>query len=894
MRWFNRLKRRLDYLFHRGQFDREMEDEMRFHLEMSERDKAGAGADPSAARSGARREVGSVAKALESSREVWGWSWLEGFARDLRYSARRLAGSPGFTLTAVGSLAIGLASVTTIFTLINALLLRPLPGRDPGQLVTIYTSDFSGPLHGASSYSDYLDFRANAKTLRDLAAYAPAQAILTIDERAEPAILEEVTSSYFDTLGVSMHLGRGFVQPGGGGSAPQAETVLSYRLWQDLGGDAALVGKTVRLDNTAYTVVGVAEQGFQGFNRGLSVDAWRPIEAARGAEWLAARSSRGMFLVGRLAAADIDAARSEFAVLAARQYQAYPEEWHDRFDKPRVVTVESERESRIFPMFRGPVLAFLGLLAAAAALVMAVACANVAGLFLVRATQRTREISVRLALGAGRMRVARQLLTESVLVAGGAAAIALLFAYAASRTALAALPQMPFKVGLDLTLDAAVFLFGVAVAGLTAVAFGLAPALRASRVDLRRAMAEGGPAGRGGDGSWLRSSFLVAQVAVSTVLLIGAGLLWRSFSNAGAIELGFNPDRVVVATVDVGAAGYDEAMGRAFYDQLETRLAALPGVDAAAVAHLVPFSAEASSRRGFSVEGYHPAPGEDMEIYFNFIGASYFRTLGMTLKLGRELSAQDAQGSPPVAVVNEAFVRRFWPGQNAVGKRLAGGSQSEGRTEFPIEVVGVVADARYLSLSDAVKPRVYLPSAQAYGDERIVLVRAQGDIDQAMRQMQEVIREIGPAVPVIHVQRMNDLTALMLWPVQTAAWLAGALGVIALLLTATGLYGMVAYSVRQRTKEVGIRSALGAGSRRLAAMLMGQGFRLTLAGLGLGLGAAFGVTRFAEFLLYGVSPVDPWTFVGIACLLTAVVTLGCWLPARRAARGNPVQALRYE
>lgn len=894
MRLFKRLKRRLGYLVHRGRFDRDMEEELRFHLDMSERDKERAGAAPGDAKAGARRDVGSVAAALEGSREAWGWSWLEGFLRDLRYSARRLAGSPGFTLTAIGSLAIGLAAVTTIFTLINALLLRPLPGRDPGALVTIYTSDFSGPVHGASSYPDYLDFRANTKTLRDLGAYAPARTILAADQRAEPVMVEDVTANYFDVLGVSMFLGRGFMESGAEGSAPQAETVLGYRLWQELGGDAGWIGKSVRLDSATYTVVGVAEEGFQGFNRGMRMDAWRPVEVARRADWQSQRTARGLFLVGRLAVDDIEAAQSEFAVLANRQYQAYPEEWHDRFDEPRVVTVESERESRIFPMFRGPVLAFLGLLAAAAALVMAVACANVAGLFLVRAAQRTREISVRLALGAGRMRVVRQLVTESALAAGAAAAIALLFAFLAGRTALASLPQLPFKVGLDLSLDGTVFLFGAAAAAFTAVAFGLAPALRASRVDLRRAMAGSGSATRGDDRSWLRNVFLVAQVAVSTVLLVAAGLLWRSFSNAEAIELGFRPDRVVMASVDVGAAGYEEDAGRAFYAQLETRLEALPGVEAAAVAANVPLSPGASSRRGFSVEGYEPAASEDMEIYFNFIGPRYFRTLGMTLKLGREMTTQDAQGRPPVAVVNEAFVRRYWPGQNAVGKRLSTGSYDAERTEFPIEVVGVVGDARYLSLGEPVEPRVYLPSAQAYGDERIVLARTQGDLDEAMQQMQAVIRELGPAVPVFHAQTMREHAALMLWPVRTAAWLAAALGGVALLLTAMGLYGMVSFSVRQRTKEVGIRSALGAGSRRIAVMLVRQGALLTLVGLAFGLGAAFGVTRFAEFLLYGVSPVDPWTFAGIALLLTAVVTLGCWIPAARAARGNPVRALRYE
>ena len=892
MRMLDSLKRRLGYLVRRGQFDREMEEEIQFHLEMSEREKERGGAAPNDARAHARREVGSVAAALEASREAWGWSWLEGLLRDVRYSLRRLASSPGFTLTAVASLAIGLAAVTAVFTLVNALLLRPLPGRDPGALVTIYTSDFSGPIHGASSYLDYVDFRANAKTLQDLAGYAFDQVVLTAGETAEPVGVEDVTSSYFDLLGVSMFLGRGFVEPGTAGSAP-AETVLGYRLWQDLGGDPGWIGKTVRLGDAAYTVVGVAERGFQGFNRGLRIDAWRPVEAARGEDWLNQRSSRGLFLVGRLAADDIEAAQSEFAVLANRQYQSHPEQWKDRFDNPRVVTVESERESRIFPMIRGPVLSFVALLAAAAALVMAVACANVAGLFLVRAAQRTREISLRLALGAGRMRVVRQLVAEGALAAGAAAAIALLFAFLAGRMALAALPQLPLNVGLNLEIDSTVFLFGVAAAALTAIAFALAPALRASRVDLRRAMAGSGSTASS-DGSWIRNAFLVAQVAVSTVLLVAAGLLWRSFSNAETIELGFNPDQVVMASIDLGAAGYGEAAGQAFLADLERRLESMPGAEAAAIARHAPMSPDASSRRRFAIEGYEPAAGEDMEMYYNFIGPHYLRTLQMPLKLGRSFTVEDRQGRPPVALVNEAFVRRYWPGQNAVGRRLASGSRTGDRTDFPIEVVGVVGDARYLSLGEPVRPRVYFPSAQRYGEQRVALLRTQGDLDEAAEQLRGLIHELDADVPVFHVKTMREHSALMLWPVRIAAWLGAALGGVALLLTSMGLYGMVAYSIRQRTKEVGIRSALGAGSRRLAFLLVRQGVWLTLAGLVLGLGAAFGVTRFAEFLLYGVSPVDPLTFGGIACLLTAVVVLGCWVPAWRAASGNPVRALRYE
>ena len=893
MRPLRNLLRRLRFLLHRDRFDRELHEEMRFHLEMKEREKLNAGVERDEAHRSSRREFGRRTAIAEESREAWGWSWLDNLVRDTRYGLRQLSRSRIFTTVAVASLAIGIGTVATVFTVANAVLLRPLPGREPERLVSIYTSDFSGPRYGTSSYADYLDFRDTAKSLADLAAYHPAPIIVTAVEDGQRVMGESVTSNYFDLLGVPAYLGRTFLSSGEQRAAG-LEVVLSHRFWRDhLGADAAWVGKDVRIDGRLYSVVGIAEPGFEGVVRGLKADVWRTVGAVWDAENLAERGNRRFLLLGRMRpAVSLAEARAEFEVIANRQFQAYPDNWTDLAARPRVVTVLPEDESRILPMIRGPVLGFVGLLAAVGVLVLVTACTNVAGLLLARSEQRRREIGVRLSLGAARGRVIRQLVTESALlsVLGGMGGLGI--AFWASRFLMAFHLPLPIEVGLDLKLDYRVLVFSATLALVSGIIFGLTPALQASRTDLRQALATGPANSPSTERTRLRGTFIVAQVAFSTVLLAGAGLLLRSLANADAIDPGFNPDNVLIASVDL-RAHYDEHRGRQFFDQLQTRLEALPSVQTATVSGSLPLGI-GTSRRGLSVQDYQPAAGEDTEIHFNVVGTGYFETLQVPLALGRAFTASDSSGSPGVVIVNEAFVRRFWPGQNAIGKRLAHGTPTPDRADYPLEVIGVARDGKYVTLGEAPTPYVYFPLQQQYAGAVSILLRTTREPTLVAPDLRREIHALDGALPVFDVKAMNEHLNVALLPVRAAATLVGALGGVALLLTTLGLYGLVAYAVRQRTKEIGIRSAVGAQTGQLVRLMIGHGMKLTVVGLVIGIAAALGVSRFLEFLLYNVSSTDPVTFVGITCFLMAVAFLGCLLPARKAARIDPVIALRHE
>ncbi len=894
MRSLRNLLRRLRFLLHGDRFDRELDEEIRFHLEMKEREKLNAGLERDEAHRSSRREFGRRTAIAEESREAWGWSWLDNLTRDTRYGLRQLSRSWIFTTVAIASLTIGIGTVATVFTVANAVLLRPLPGREPERLVSIYTSDFSGPRYGTSSYADYLDFRDTAKSLTDLAAYQPAPIIITTGDAAQKVMGEAVTSNYFDLLGVPAYLGRTFLSSDEQ-RATGFEVVLSHRFWRDhLGADAAWVGNDVRIDGRLYSVVGIAEPGFEGFVRGLKADVWRTAGAVWDGENLAQRGNRRFFLMGRMhPSASLAEARAEFEVIARRQFQAYPDNWTDRADRPRVVTVLPEDESRILPMIRGPVLGFVGLLAAVGALVLITACTNVAGLLLARSEQRRREIGVRLSLGAARGRVIHQLVTESALlsVLGGIGGLGI--AFWASRFLMAFHLPLPIEVGLDLELDYRVLVFSATLALVSGIIFGLTPALQASRTDLRQVLATGPANSPSTERTRLRGTFIVAQVAFSTVLLVGAGLLLRSLANADAIDPGFNPENVLLASVDLGAHGYDENQGRQFFDQLQARLEASPSVQAAAIARALPLGLNVS-RAGISVEDHQPAPGEDTEIQFNVVGPSYFEALQVPLVLGRAFTAGDSSGSPKVVIVNEAFVRRFWPGQNAIGKRLARGTPTPDRVDYPLEVIGVARDGKYVTLGEAPAPYVYFPLQQQYGGAVSILLRTTREPTLVARDLRREIHALDGTLPVFDVKAMNEHVSMALLPVRAAATLVGVLGGVALLLTTLGIYGLVAYAVRQRTKEIGIRAAVGAQTGQLVRLMIGHGMRLTVLGLVIGIAAALGVSRFLEFLLYNVSPTDPVTFVGIACFLLAVVFLGCLLPARKAARIDPVIALRHE
>jgi predicted permease len=819
--------------------------------------------------------------------------FVEQVFMDLKVAARMLFRSPGFASVAILSLALGVGANITIFSLLDALLLKPLPGREPARLVTVYTSDFSGPRYGASSYPDYLDFRARGKSFEGIAAYNIKPLLFTSGGRSRRVLAQLVSANFFDVLGLGASQGRTILR-GEENPGPPPVAVLSDALWRSrFAADPAVVGRSIALNGKPFTVVGVGPAGFTGLVRGIGVDVFVPLatDPVLTGDSLAQRGSRNLMLIGRLASGkSLEQARAELDVVAAQLHAGYPDLWTDRRGDPRVVSVLPEDASRILPMVRAPISAFLGVLFAAVGLVLLIACSNLASLLLARASARRREIAVRLALGARRSRLVRQLLTESLLLSVIAGAAGVVLAVVALRLVLAFPPPLPFSLALDLQIDGRVLVFALLLSLASAVAFGLLPALGASRTDPMPALKAGGGEASRRRRVAVRDLLVVAQVAGSLVLLVGAGLCLRSLSHAQAIDPGFDPDRALVFSLDLAAQGYDPGRGAALYSALQERLDATPGVASASFATYLPLTL-GGSRRFVRVVGYEPGPGEDMAIRSTFVGADYFETMRTPLVRGRGFTAQDAPGTRPVVVVNEAFVRRYWPGRDGLGEKLVLG-WNDG--DVTLDVVGVARDGKYLSLGEPPTPFVFYPQRQLYRSQMAVVVRTRGEPAALAPSVQRVVHSLDPALAVYDVKTLAAHLGTALYPARAAATLLALTGVMALLLAAIGIYGILSYLVTLRTREIGVRMALGAHREDVVRLVVGRGLLLAGAGLAIGLAAAIAVTRFASFLLYGTSPLDPVTFSSVVALLVGVALVAAWTPARRAARVEPVVALREE
>ena len=808
--------------------------------------------------------------------------------QDIRYGLRMIGKAPAFTVLAMLALAIGICGNTTIFSVINGLIFRPLTGvKDPARLVGLYTADRSGGLYGSSSYPDYVDFRDQTDVFESLAASQPATLSFSDESEARRLRGFTVTGNYFEVLGVSAQLGR-TLQASDDQPSDSQPVVISDALWRArFSGDPAVVGQTLRLNNTPYTIAGVASASFRGLRVGPAPEFWLPMRTVPHVAG-SGRADRGLEVVGRLKpGATVAQAQTQLTTIAARLAEAYPKSNRgtlERPNDPKPVTIVTE--SRLRPSAQTGLWRLSSLLFVVVGLVLLIACANVANLLLARASVRRREIAVRLALGASRRGLVRQLLTESMLLAllGGAAGLIL------TQWTAGALPRFfpPEDLGgVDFSIDWRVLVFTLGVALITGVLFGLVPALQATRLNLIPSLKdEAGSSGQRLRRLALRDVLVISQLAVSLVLLICAVLSVRSLRHAVHSDPGFAVNSLLEASLETRGANLTQQQSQLFYEQTVERVSSLPGVQSATLVAFVPLSG-GGYRRTVDAEGYQPQAKEDTELNTNIIGPNYFNTMGIPIVGGRDFNAQDRQGSPPVVMVNEVFARRYFGG-NAVGRRLRFGSG------VFREIVGVVRTAKYRHLREEPLPFIYTPLAQEPQSGMTLMVRSASDPAALVAAVRNEIGAINRDVPLFSVQTMRERIASQLAADRVIAVLLSVFGGSALLLAAIGIYGVVGYAVAQRTREIGIRIALGADRHDILKLIVGQGMVLVVIGAGIGLALALGATQLLKSLLFGVSATDPLTFVSVVLVLVGVAVLACYLPARRAMKVDPLVALRYE
>ena len=813
---------------------------------------------------------------------------------DLKYALRLLRRSPLFTLTAALSLAIGIGANTTIFSIASALLLRPLPGlSDPSRLVDIgRTQDGRG--FDNSSYPNYRDYRERQKMLTDVYAYRgePQPMSLATASDAVRIYGAIVTANYFTVLGVRPLLGRTLQDSDDARDRSHSVVVLSYDLWKrTFGGKEAIVGQTISLNSRPFMVVGVAPAGFQGTTL-LRPDAWTPMAGVAETMPRLAQAINNVFnqrsavwlvMGGRLKeGATIEQANAEAQAIGANLQKEYPNE-----NKGKSLTVV---RSTLVPGQAVTVGGFFGLLMIIVLLVLMIACVNVAGILLARGAARRREIAVRLAVGAGRGRLIRQLLTETTIlfIAGGSAGLVL--SLWLTKLLLALIPKLPVPVDLTVHTDWRVVSFGIVLSFIAAILSGLAPALQASRADLVPALkTEGLDSGR--PRLRLRNLFVIGQVTMSLMLVIVAGLFLRALEHAAAVQPGFDERRVEVVQLDFSLAGYTQETARPFVRQLLEQIRSMPGIESATLSVDLPLDGGRMGLGGLRVPGKTPSRGESFQADWNVVEPGVFRTLRLPLVRGRDFNDADTATSPWVAVVNEALATQIWPGEDPLGKQMM--VRDDNGKDHPVTIVGVTGNARLIWLTGNVDPYIYVPFAQRYIPRASILVRTIDD-RSSVPDVRSRLRTLNPNLPITEAMRLSELTAIGLVPQRMAASVAGTLGLVGLLLCAIGIYGVTSYSVAQRTREIGIRVALGADRRNVLRLVLRQGLVLAAIGTAVGVVIAAVGSTFLESLLYGVRGLDPLTF-GSACALFVVVTLAAsYIPALRATKVDPMVALRAE
>jgi putative ABC transport system permease protein len=803
--------------------------------------------------------------------------------QDLRYGARMLLKNPGFTLVAIITLALGIGANTAIFSVVNGVLLKPLPYREPQQLIRVFERSRTQPKFPMSG-GNFQDYREQNTTLTGLALYTRQDLELSLDDKPERLAALRVSAGFFEVLGAQPLLGRDFRREDELPDNNQV-VILSYKLWRSrFNSDPGLVGRVITLSRRPFTVVGVAPPGLQHVGgdyrsvpHGESVDVWWPVglspQAGRGAHFLNA--------VGRMKPG-VSAAQAEadFNVLAGRLADRFPgtnQGWG--------IAVQPLHEE-IAGRARTMLLALFG----AVVFVLLIACVNVANLSMARGTAREREVAVRASLGAGRWRIARQLLTESLLlaIAGGVAGI--LLAQWAIDALLALNPEgLPRLQAVS--LDLRILLFTLCITILTGLFFGLAPALQSGRVDLNEILKEGGRSSSG-QRRKLRDVLVITEVALALALLAGAGLLLRSFWKLQQTDPGFNPERILTASISLPGAHYQEASkALAFQQQLLERLAALPGVQSTGLTSDLPWTGY-DENVGFAIEGKTFPPNDGPSARYHFVSADYFRTIGVPLIAGRFFNNDDKQNTRLVVLINRAMAERYWPGENAVGKRFTFSSQPEEKDWFSI--VGIIGDVKDYPHSPIVVPAVYWPTTQQTQRQFILAMRSNAEPARLADALRNEVRALDKELPLAEVKTLETIAATAVAGRRFTLWMVGLFALTATGLAAVGIYSVLSYMIAQRTHEIGIRMALGAQLSDVLKLIIRQGMALVLAGLALGLASAFALTRLIRGLLFEVSATDPIAFALATALLALVALLACYVPARRATKVDPLIALRSE
>jgi predicted permease len=820
---------------------------------------------------------------------------MTSFWQDVRYSLRMLVKAPGYAVIAILTLALGIGANTTIFSWINSTLLNPIPGlASPSEVVALSlgrSADNPFPF----TYPDFEMMRDGQRSFAGLTGCNPTPMSLTGKSKPERVWGTVASANYFDVLGVRPILGRGFLpeedeKPGG---APVA--VISYRLWQThFGANPGVVGQTIEINQHQYTIVGVTPAVFQGSQTGIRSEIWVPVMME---EQLVPRNDLlhdhhyfWYVVFGRLKpGVQPEQAQEEMTVLLKREVKNYPEE-HRGHDS---VTV--------YPLWRSPFGAnqflsvLLPMLMTIAGVVLLLACANVANLMLVRSVARRREIAIRMSMGASRWRLVRQLLVESLILALAGGAVALLITLWTAGTFMKFIPSTDLPISLSIRADRAVLLATMVISVLTGVIFGILPALRASsEAPVAVFKEDTGSASGGLRKARLTSGLVVAQISLSLLLLICAGLFIRSFMSAQQINPGFNSHNVLIASYDLFTAGYSDEKGAEFDRELTAKLGALPGIQSVALSNRVPLGFGGGST-AVKPEGYVPQANESMETQVAIITPNYFQTMQIPMVKGRDFTLQDTMSSQRVVIVSETFVNRYWPNQEALGKQLNSDLTHEWFT-----VVGVARDSKVNGLNEKATPFLYLPQYQVYltnhpaGSTMIIIARTTSDPLATGKTVENTIHDLNAELVVFDVTTLELREQIASFGQRVAGTFVGAFGLLALVLAAVGIYGVTAYTTRQRTHEIGIRMALGASKNDILWLVLGHGLRVTLIGVVLGLAASFALTRFLVSMLLGVTSTDALTFSFVAILLCAVALLACFIPARRAMRVDPMVALRYE